>query len=213
MIIAYLDHSPKNITIDEQKEKISRYIQEKALKVDRFYEQSIEEVLVAESNKNVLLLAANLLAFGEDVAKVQETLKRLISAGIDVLTANEDLHIQEKTGPDAFWAGVELGVRLRNDIISIVTKKTLDGLVKKGVRLGRRPGSKSKTIFLSNRDSEIRRKFKKNMSLEKTAKALGVCRDTLRDFIKVHPEVVPKEYRVLLEKRRARFFLSQKKIK
>ena len=211
MIIAYLDHSLKNITADEQKEKISEYIKNKQLKIDRFYEHSLEEVFAATKNEKTSLIVANLLALGEDVAEVQETLKRLIVAGVDVQTASENLKIREETGPGAFWAGVELGVRLRNDIISIVTRKTLAQLVKQGVRLGRRPGTKNKTVFLTNRETEIRRKFKRYMSLKKTANALGVCCDTLREYMKEHPEIVPKEYRVLLEKRRARYFLSQKK--
>ena len=196
----YLRVSTDRQDLVSQRYEVLEYCQANRVQIDEFIEVSVstrrnsDERLIGELlgrlSEGDTLVVSELSrigrALGEVVAIIDEIIRRKVRLicikqnWIVNATLNGEVDITTRVLQAVF----ALLAELERDLISKRTKQALAAKKHAGIRLGRRKGSRNKSVKLDSKKEEIVAMLQGKASKSYMSRRLGVSRSTLSDYIR-----------------------------
>ena len=191
LIIGYLDNSQRNIAKEAQREIVNQYACANNCSIDIFLnEEDIKNIAENLNSKTpTTLIIANITSLGNKLAMMVENIEFLISHGLTVLSAKEDMRFDSSPETQQLLNGVRLSIEIRNSMVSTITKKALDDKRSLGHKLGRDIGSKNKRYIWEGKEDAIKTKLLSGMTRQQTADEVGISIVSLYNYLKLNPEL------------------------
>lgn len=191
MFIGYFDESKKNTAIDDQKSIVVSYINEHNLDVDIFFSSTdFSSIMDQINSKNHTIIVANIACLGNKLEKIKDNLENLMSQKLNLISVAEEMHLKsdDDTLSEAI-NGINLAIKIRSSMTSTVTKQALNKRREQGYKLGRDFGIKNKRYIWEGKEEEIKNKLLSGMSRLRTAKEVGISVVSLKNYLKLNPEL------------------------
>lgn len=193
MIIGYIRVSTLAQDLNNQKNIILTYCNNRKMLVDEFIEvqissrksqkdRKIEELLNSVQEKDVLVIT-ELSRLGRSVSEVLNLVNKLIAKKVRLICIKENIDIENNQSMQSkiMTTMVSLFADLERELISKRTKESLAFKKSIGVKLGRPPGpGKSK---LEPHKEQIQEYLDKDISVLNIARLLDVSYTTIYNFI------------------------------
>lgn len=199
MIYGYVRVSTDKQSTENQRFEINKFSKVKGLRVDHWVEETISGTkdvserqlgkLFKQIRKGDTLITTELSRLGRNLMQVMSFLHQCMEKDIIVLTVKERYELGNNINSKILAFAFSLSAEIERNLISQRTKEALARKKYEGTILGRPKGGKSIQYKLSGKEDQIRRLLKENRSKIYISKKLGVNRQTLRDFIKMNPEL------------------------
>ena len=190
MIIGYLDHSHKNISIESQRDIINQYARDNACPIDIFLtEPDIKNIKKNINSKEHTIIVANIACLGNKLAIITENIESMVFDRFTLVTIKENLKFEPSGETEQLIKGIKLSIDIRNSMVSVITRKTLDDKRAQGFKLGRDFGFKNKRYCWNGKEEEIKNKLLSGMSRLRTAKEVGISIVSLYNYLKLNPEL------------------------
>lgn len=194
MIYGYIRVSTDKQSVENQRFEISNFAMENALSIDKWIEETISGnkdidkrklgKLLSRMKKEDVLICAELSRLGRNLLMIMGILNECMKREIQVWTIKDNYRLGSDISSKVLAFAFGLSAEIERNLISQRTKEALARKKSEGVVLGRPKGSMSKKKKLSGKETKIQRLLKKNISVNKMSKLLGVHRLTLTNFIK-----------------------------
>ena len=191
VIIGYLDNNQRNITKEAQQEIVNQCAYMNNCSVDMFLnKEDIKNILGDLNSKSATtLIVANITSLGNKLTKVVENIEFLISHGLSLISAKENLRFDSSAETAQLLNGIKLSIDIRNSMVSTITKKALDDKKAKGYKLGRDFGLKNKKYIWEGKEADIKNKLLSGMTRQQTADEVGISVVSLYNYLKLNPEL------------------------
>ena len=191
VIIGYLDNNQRNIAKEAQQEIVNQCAYMNNCSVDMFLnKEDIKNILGDLNSKSATtLIVANITSLGNKLTKVVENIEFLISHGLSLISAKENLRFDSSAETAQLLNGIKLSIDIRNSMVSTITKKALDDKKAKGYKLGRDFGLKNKKYIWEGKEADIKNKLLSGMTRQQTADEVGISIVSLYNYLKLNPEL------------------------
>ena len=191
VIIGYLDNNQRNITKEAQQEIVNQCAYMNHCSVDMFLnKEDIKNILGDLNSKSATtLIVANITSLGNKLTKVVENIEFLISHGLSLISAKENLRFDSSAETAQLLNGIKLSIDIRNSMVSTITKKALNDKKAKGYKLGRDFGHKNKKYIWDGKEADIKNKLLSGMTRQQTADEVGISVVSLYNYLKLNPEL------------------------
>lgn len=199
MIYGYVRVSTDKQSTENQRFEIENYSKSMDFRIDRWVEETVSGTkdvaerqlgkLLKEIRKGDLLVTTELSRLGRNLMQVMSFLHQCMERDIIVLTVKERYELGNNINSKILAFAFSLSAEIERNLISQRTREALARKKHEGTKLGRPKGGKSLLYKLSGKEDLIRRFMKEKRSKIYMSRKLGVNRQTLRDFIKMNPEL------------------------
>lgn len=185
MIYAYIKQSTQVISSQVQREFIEKWCSKTNTKVDSWIEAENDTVNFFDIvHGGDTIVVSDFARFGSSREKVMHVLKKIISAGVNVVSARSEIFLDSSKLTEDVFLLVE---KIFSEVdFSISSENTKAGLIKaqeKGHKSGRRAGQRPGKVKLSGYEEEIRSGLQNGESILSLANKFNVQWVTMRDFI------------------------------
>ncbi|MBQ8250296.1 MAG: hypothetical protein IJY92_00075 [Alphaproteobacteria bacterium] len=169
-----------------QKKGIDTYVQRKGIK-GKFVDESEFSLLKGHPNKGRTIFVSNLLSIDSSLEGIKQTLSELTSAGIKIVSIEDNLEFSDNKTTSAIFKGMEIAIQIKSACNSLVMKNKLAQKKKEGGIIGRHKGAKN----LAPSKCEINKRYifqaiKNGETKTAIAKEIGVSVRTLFNFLKLN---------------------------
>lgn len=180
---AYIRVSTDKQDVDSQRLEILEYARRRDIKVDEFIEITISsrqtskerriDELVSKLQSGDTLIVSELSRLGRSTGDVINLIKELAARTIRVIAIKQNIDINgDRDMTSKIIVTIfSLLAELERDLISLRTKEALNAKRKKGVRLGKPPGTIQKSKFDEDRQ-KIEELLSYGLSVRKIAQVL-----------------------------------------
>ncbi|MGN1079417.1 MAG: recombinase family protein [Alphaproteobacteria bacterium] len=195
MIYAGVHTYANEAVLERQKSIITAYAAENALRIEEWLEfgEAERRKELNRPEKGDILLTAKLFRLGKDVREIMNALQELLERGVVVCSCEDGLCLDnEKSAldmPDCF----KLAGEVARDVRARLTREALEMRRRAGKKLGRPAGSANKSYKLDEYAHELRGLLRKGDSISGISRRLDVDINTLRRYLKLHPELKPEK--------------------
>lgn len=199
MIYGYVRVSTDKQSTENQRFEIEKFSKLKNFRVDRWVEEVISGTkdvadrqlgkVLKQIRKGDILITTELSRLGRNLMQVMSFLHQCMEKDVIVLTVKERYELGNNINSKILAFAFSLSAEIERNLISQRTKEALARKKYEGTKLGRPKGGKSIQYKLTGKEDQIRRLLNENRSKIYISKKLGVNRQTLRDFIKMNPEL------------------------
>lgn len=196
MIYGYIRVSTDKQTVENQRYEISNFCERNAMSIDTWIEETIsgnKDVdkrklgkLLNRMKREDILICAELSRLGRNLLMIMGILNECMKREIQVWTIKDNYRLGSDISSKVLAFAFGLSAEIERNLISQRTREALARKKSEGVILGRPKGSISKKKKLSGKEMKIKSLLKRNISVNKMSKILGVHRLTLTNFIKAH---------------------------
>ena len=197
MIYGYVRVSTDKQSTENQRFEIEKFAKVKNMRIDRWVEETISGTtdvaerqlgrLIKQIRKGDILVTTELSRLGRNLMQVMSFLHQCMEKDIFVITVKERYELGNNSKILAF--AFSLSAEIERNLISQRTKEALARKKKEGTKLGRPKGGKSDQYKLSGKEGLIRKLLQEKKTKLYISKKLGVNRQTLRDFMRMNPEL------------------------
>lgn len=196
MIYGYIRVSTDKQTVENQRYEIKNFCERNAMSIDTWIEETIsgnKDVdkrklgkLLNRMKREDILICAELSRLGRNLLMIMGILNECMKREIQVWTIKDNYRLGSDISSKVLAFAFGLSAEIERNLISQRTREALARKKSEGVILGRPKGSISKKKKLSGKEMKIKSLLKRNISVNKMSKILGVHRLTLTNFIKAH---------------------------
>lgn len=200
MVYAYVRVSTDKQSTDNQRFEIEKYIKEKNMKVDSWVDETISGTkgiserelgrLLKYIRKGDILITTELSRLGRNLMQVMSFLHQCMEKDIIVFTVKEGYELGNNINSKILAFAFSLSAEIERNLISQRTREAPARKKTEGTKLGRPKGGKADQYKLSGKEEMILKLLKEKKTKLYISKKLGVNRQTLRDFINNHPELL-----------------------
>lgn len=194
MIYGYIRVSTDKQSVENQKYEINRFCEKNHLVVGKWIEEVISGTkkindrklgdLMKKMRKEDVLICSELSRLGRNLLMIMSILNECMNRDIQVWTIKDNYRLGSDINSKVLAFAFGLSAEIERNLISQRTKEALARKRAEGRILGRPKGSKSKFKKLSGKEEEIKMLLNKRKSKSAIARALGVHRLTVAEFIK-----------------------------
>ncbi|GHT71219.1 invertase [Bacteroidia bacterium] len=194
MIYGYIRVSTDKQSVENQKYEINRFCEKNHLVVGKWIEEIISGTkkiddrklgnLMKKMKKEDVLICSELSRLGRNLLMIMSILNECMNRDIQVWTIKDNYRLGSDINSKVLAFAFGLSAEIERNLISQRTKEALARKRAEGRILGRPKGSKSKFKKLSGKEEEIKMLLNKKKSKSAIARALGVHRLTVAEFIK-----------------------------
>ncbi|WP_455640182.1 master DNA invertase Mpi family serine-type recombinase [Parabacteroides sp.] len=199
MIYGYVRVSTDKQSTENQRFEIEKFAKAKSLRIDRWVEETISGTtdiaerqlgrLIKQIRKGDVLVTTELSRLGRNLMQVMSLLHQCMEKDIFVITVKEGYELGNNINSKILAFAFSLSAEIERNLISQRTKEALARKKKEGTKLGRPKGGKADQYKLSGKEELIRKLLLEKKTKLYISKKLGVNRQTLRDFMRMNPEL------------------------
>ncbi|MBR6389061.1 MAG: master DNA invertase Mpi family serine-type recombinase [Opitutales bacterium] len=194
MNYAYLRVSSEKQTLENQRFEIEKYCKSQNINIDFWIQETISgtkklaERKLGELLNNMKsydkLIVSEISRLGRNIMDIMNILNYCIERKIVVISKKEGYEFSDSINSKVLAFAFGLAAEIERNLISQRTKEALARKKAQGATLGRPRGRSPKMEILSAQKRRVKNMLKSGHSLSETAKNLGVCRSTLKKFLK-----------------------------
>ena len=189
MIVGCINDNKKNVDAETQRKVISDYALANDLIIDVFYNyDTVLQVTESFQTTGHIVLFANIVSIGENLAQVKDNLRLLLSKNLKIISIKENMILESGKNADFLLQGLEQALDIMKSMISVVTKRALKNKKEQGYKLGRK-GSKNKKHIWNGKEDEIKQKLLAGVPRTQVAKQTGMSIFSLYNYINQTPEL------------------------
>ena len=187
MIYGYVRVSTDKQSTENQRFEIEKFAKAKSMRIDRWVEETISGTtdvaerqlgrLIKQIRKGGILNTTELSRLGRNLMQVMSFLHQCMERDIFVITVKERYELGNNINSKILAFAFSLSAEIERNLISQRTKE------------GRPKGGKSEQYKLSGKENLIRKLLEEKKTRLYISKKLGVNRQTLRDFMRMNPEL------------------------
>lgn len=189
MIVGCINNNKKNVDAETQRKVISDYALANGLIIDVFYNyDNVSQVTESFQTNGHIVLFANIVSIGENLAQVKDNLRLLLSKNLKIISIKENMILESDKNADFLLQGLEQALDIMKSMISVVAKRALKNKKEQGYKLGRK-GSKNKKHIWNGKEDEIKQKLLAGVPRIQVAKQTGMSIFSLYNYINQTPEL------------------------
>lgn len=175
MIIGYLDNNEKNIDIEAQQKLVLNCAENSSLTVDLILsDKTIKNLPIKLKTGGHILLVANVLALGDSLTEIIDSIDQQNTLHNTVICAAENLTFAPTEKTQDIIVGLRLANNIRSSLTSILTKKVLQQRKAKGQKLGRALGAVNRKTIASEHREFILQSLNQGISKAAIARILHI---------------------------------------
>ena len=194
MNYGYIRVSTDNQTTENQKFEINKFVKERNILINEWFEETISATKRLECRKLSLLLnkmkdgdqilVTELSRLGRNLMQIMKILHDCMEKDVMVYAIKERYELGNNINSKVLAFAFGLSAEIERNLISQRTKEALARRKAEGIILGRPKGKKSVKLKLSGKEKEIQMYLLKNISYSAISRILDVHRLTVSKFVK-----------------------------
>ena len=190
MIVGCINDNKKNVDAETQRKVISDYALANDLIIDVFYNyDNVSQVTESFQTNGHIVLFANIVSIGENLAQVKDNLRLLLSKNLKIISIKENMILESGKNADFLLQGLEQALDIMKSMISVVAKRALKNKKEQGYKLGRKTGYRNQKHIWSGKEDEIKQKLLAGVPRTHVAKQTGMSIFSLYNYINQTPEL------------------------
>ena len=190
MIVGCINDNKKNVDAETQRKVISDYALANDLIIDVFYNyDNVSQVTESFQTNGHIVLFANIVSVGENLAQVKDNLRLLLSKNFKIIRIKENMILESGKNADFLLQGLEQALDIMKSMISVVAKRALKNKKEQGYKLGRKTGYRNQKYIWSGKEEEIKQKLLAGMTRRQVAQDTGMSIFSLYNYINQTPEL------------------------
>lgn len=204
MVYGYVRVSTDKQSTDNQRFEIEKFSFARDFQVQRWVEETISGTisvsnrqlgkLLKQVRKGDILITTELSRLGRNLMQVMSFLHQCMERDIIVLTVKERYELGNNINSKILAFAFSLSAEIERNLISQRTREALAKKKHDGILLGRPKGGKSQMYKLSGKETEIKQLLRERCSRLDISKKLGVSRQTLRNYMNMHPDLFKRQH-------------------
>ena len=193
MIYGYVRVSTDKQSTDNQRFEIENFSKEKGFRIGRWVDETISGTtcvterqlgrLLKHLRKGDILITTELSRLGRNLMQIMSILHLCMEQNITVLTVKERYELGDNINSKILAFAFSLSAEIERNLISQRTREALARKKKEGEKLGRPKGRRTLQTKLTGKEKLIQNMLNERLSMNEIAEALGVSRQTLREFL------------------------------
>ena len=206
MVYGYVRVSTDKQTTENQRFEIEKFTKSRNMRIDRWVDETISGTkviadrqlgkLLKQIRKGDILITTELSRLGRNLMQVMSFLHQCMERDIIVFTVKEGYELGNNINSKILAVAFSLSAEIERNLISQRTKEALARKKVQGAKLGRPKGERPEACKLKGKEEMILQYIKEHKTKVYISKKLGVNRQTLREFLKTHPEIPRKWKRI-----------------
>lgn len=201
MTYGYIRVSTDKQTVENQRFEVSQFCVKTGIQIEKWIEETISGTkpvekrqlgkLLKEMQAGDVIVCSELSRLGRTLFMIMDVLSECMKKGVVIKTVKENYTLGDDISSKVLAFAFGLSAEIERNLISQRTKEALARKKAEGVILGRPKGRKNKAELhpLYKKNDKIRFMLKFGFTQIKIAKILKVNRNTICDFLKIHPEI------------------------
>ena len=190
MIVGCINDNKKNVDAETQRKVISDYALANDLIIDVFYNyDNVSQVTESFQTNGHIVLFANIVSVGENLAQVKDNLRLLLSKNLKIISIKENMILESGKNADFLLQGLEQAAEIMSSMISVSSKRALADKKEQGYKLGRKTGYRNQKYIWSGKEEEIKQKLLAGMTRRQVAQDTGMSIFSLYNYINQTPEL------------------------
>lgn len=200
-IYGYIRVSTEKQTVENQRFEINNFCKREHIKIDQWFEETISGTkpiekrdlgkLLNKLHSDDTIICAEISRLGRKLLMIMDVLSACMKRGVRLWTIKESYRLGNDIQSQVLAFAFGLSAEIERNLISQRTKEALHRIKAEGKTLGRPKGRKNRVELhpLYRKDETIASMLKKGFSQLKISKKLRVNRNTVYEFLKIHPEI------------------------
>lgn len=203
MIVAYLRVSTGKQNLENQKEEIRKFAQDKGWNIDKWVEEVVSGTtsqkyrklgnLLKKLKKGDTLIVTEISRLSRTLTEIMTIMGLSLKKGVNIYTTKEKYTFDDTINSKVLCFAFGLVAEIERNLISMRTKEALALRKAEGVPLGRKRGSNTKIIYLKECKGQIMSMQDRGLSKSRICRELKVSRGTFYKYLKLEEENL-KEY-------------------
>ncbi|HBF68464.1 MAG TPA: invertase [Firmicutes bacterium] len=196
MVYGYIRISTDTQTVENQRFEIEKYAEKNNIKIDKYIEEIVSGakqynkrrlgLLLKRVNKGDTIIISELSRLGRTLYMIMDILNGCLNKEIKIISIKDGFKLEDDISSKVLAFAFGLSAEIERKLISQRTKEALSRLKNKGVKLGRRKGSKNKHTKLEKYTNRIITAFNNGETKANLARKYKVHINTIYAFIEKH---------------------------
>lgn len=196
MVYGYIRISTDTQTVENQRFEIEKYAGKNNIKIDKYIEEIVSGakqynkrrlgLLLKRVNKGDTIIISELSRLGRTLYMIMDILNGCLNKEIKIISIKDGFKLEDDISSKVLAFAFGLSAEIERKLISQRTKEALNRLKNKGVKLGRRKGSKNKHTKLEKYTNRIITAFNNGETKANLARKYKVHINTIYAFIEKH---------------------------
>lgn len=196
MVYGYIRISTDTQTVENQRFEIEKYAGKNNIKIDKYIEEIVSGakqynkrrlgLLLKRVNKGDTIIISELSRLGRTLYMIMDILNGCLNKEIKIISIKDGFKLEDDISSKVLAFAFGLSAEIERKLISQRTKEALSRLKNKGVKLGRRKGSKNKHTKLEKYTNRIITAFNNGETKANLARKYKVHINTIYAFIEKH---------------------------
>ena len=196
MIYGYIRVSTDTQTVENQRYEIEKYAEKNNIKIDKYIEETVSGtklynkrrlgLLLKKVNKGDTIITSELSRLGRSLYMIMDILNYCMNKEIKIISIKDGFKLEDDISSKVLAFAFGLSAEIERKLISQRTKEALNRLKNKGIKLGRKKGSKNKHTKLEKYTNNILSAFNNGETKASLARKYKVHINTIYAFIEKH---------------------------
>lgn len=165
MIYAYIRVSTEKQTIENQKQEIDRFAEQKGIKIEKWIKETVSGTTNSQSRrlgallkklrKNDILIISEISRLSRKLMDIMEILRVCMEKEVTVYSIKEGYELGDTIVSKVLAFAFGLSAEIERNLISQRTKEGLARARAQGVKLGRKKGGKNNKYKLTDKEDRL----------------------------------------------------------